>query len=612
MLWGSPVRAEDEELRSLEVYNGTSSDIVTVNRSPRPASQTAENITVLTSEDIKALNAHTLADILANTTGIQPETTRTPGTPVNLEIQGANFSHVLVLVDDVPLNNLSDNFADFALIPAQIIERIEIVKGAASTTWGNALGGVVNVITKSPEEGRPFSGTFSGSLGKNLTADTRGEFSGTVDRFGYYLYGGNLRSDGLLPNNTVDKSSAYGKLRYDLPKRGQLTFSILYNEGSRGEVTYPTVLPLQPDFQLPVNVFQNDKGPLIISNLALTYPVSDHLQLEATARLRRINTTLTTKYEPISVPVPPIMRVTDADEYSAGGTLKVFWLDDLQRIVAGLDYDHQKIDVRNPLTAGPELLNRSAERLGIYLNDTLTVGKFAITPSARYDHSGTGDDLFSPSFGITYALSENSVLRGYTARGYSLTSLNRANSTEKVWTSQVGAETGEVPYLWLKGTLFRNDTWNIAVAEDNTFSLKTRQIKQGAELEARTLPLYNVSLSLGYTFINATDADTGRVLHGVPRHTLDLGIKYQDSRDLRALLNGRYLDWNGDPTDQRINGKYGAVIWDLHLSKTFHYSEYGSLEVFLSVWNLFDGRQSASENYRNTGRWGEAGVRCSF
>ena len=267
-----------------------------------------------------------------------------------------------------------------------------------------------------------------------------------------------------------------------------------------------------------------------------------------------------------------------------------------------------------------DLLKRSADRVGVYLNDTITLGKFAVIPSVRYDHTGTGDNLFNPSIGITYAVTENSVVRGYTSRGYSLTSLNVNDSTEKVWTSQVGVESGDLPFLWLKGTWFRNDTWNIsAVVPDPNFNpddpnsnpfmaVKQRQLKQGFELEARTLPFLNTSLSAGYTFVNAKDGDTGAILHGVPRHTVAVAIKFLRD-DYRALLTGRHIDWNSSP-DQ--NSKYGAMIWDLHLGKKFPWSGHRSLELFLSVRNLLNGNSYLYENLKNTGRWGEAGVRCTF
>ena len=603
VLCASTARGEEEDLRSLELYNGSVDEVVTANRAPRPASQTAENITVVTAQEIQALNAHTLADILIGIPGIQLEMDRTPGTSINIEIQGSNFNHVLILVDNVPINNLADNFPDLSTIPAQIVERVEIVKGAASTSWGSALGGVVNVITKVPQSERPLEGMVSGSLGRRTTADSRGEVSGTVNRMGYYLSGGNLYSNGLLPNNMVNQNNVYGKLHYDFPVHGGLSLSALYTDNSSGQFALD-----------PYKANQN--GHQLISTLALQYPLTDHLSLEAAARLRQSGQDVTIR----GLDDNSILKISNDVESSKGGSLALSWLSDLQRISIGVDFDHAKAHLIDPLIAA-NLLDRSANRVGVYFNDTFTLGNFAVIPSVRYDHTGTGDDLFNPSLGLTYALTENSVLRGYTSRGYSLTSLNQDNTTEKVWTSQVGVESGDIPYLWLKGTLFRNDTWNIrTTVPDPSFNpddpnsnpfmtVKQRQLKQGFELEARTLPVFDTSLSAGYTFINARDGDSGAILQGVPRHTVDVGIKYQDRHNFRALLTGRYIDWQSSP-DQ--NGKYGAVIWDLHLGKKFSYSEHGSLELFLSVRNLFNGHQYLSEFYKNAGRWGEAGVRCNF
>ena len=602
-LFVAPARGEEEDLRTLELYNGTATEVVSANRSPRPASQTAENITVVTAQEIEALNAHTLADILISVTGIQLEVNGTPGTSTNIVIQGSNFNHVLVLVDNIPINNLADNFPDISAIPAQIIERVEIVKGAASTSWGSALGGVINVITKAPQAERPVEGLVSGSLGKRGTSDGRAEVSGTLNRFGYYLSGGNLHSAGLLPNNGVDQNNFYGKLHYDLPVQGGLTLSSLYTDNVSGQFALDPYKANQKDHQF-------------LSTLSLQYPLSDHLFLEGAAKSR-------VSSQEISVAAlsdDSLLKKTNDDESSTGGSLSLSWLSELQRISAGVDFDHARVHLSDPLVQA-DLLKKSADRVGVYLNDTFTLGSFAVIPSVRFDHTGTGVNLFNPSLGITYALTENSVLRGYTSRGYSLTSLNQDNSTEKVWTSQVGIESGDLPYLWLKGTLFRNDTWNVtATVPDPNFNendpnsspfmtVKQRQLKQGVELEGRTLPFLNTSLSAGYTFVDARDGDSGTRLTGTPRHSANVGLKYQDKNNVRALLTGRYIDWYSGP---ELNGKYGAVIWDLHLAKKFKYSEHGSLELFLSVRNLFNGDQYRYEFYKNTGRWGEAGVRCNF
>ncbi len=589
LLTVTPARGDDD-LTSLELFNGAEGELVSATRSPRPASQTAENITVVTGDEIAALNAHTLPDILYAVTGIQLETNRTPGTSTNIEIQGSDFDHVLVLVDNVPINNLSDNFPDLSSIPARIIDRIEIVKGAASSSWGSSLGGVINVITKLPQQDRPIDGTVSASYGTRDTVDGRVEVTGTVDRFGYYLTGGKLRSDGLRRNNQSDLESLYGKLRYELPVRGALTLSTLYTARASGMFSVP-------GGGGSPSVDVSDRNRELISSLALLLPLDNRFVLDASLRTRQSNAEMVGR---IGLPSGPLQQTTQEDDDSTGGSLKVSWQGGWQLIVAGMDYDHVKVALRSGQFPGEEV--RSADRRGVYLNDTFTVGNVAITPSARFDWTGFGGNRFSPSFGITYALTENSLVRGYTARGYSLTSLNRADSTEKVWTSQVGFESGDVPYLWLKATLFRNDTWDVLTNEAPV--IKKRQLKHGAEFELRTVPVYNTSFTTGYTYIRSNEA--GTVLQSVPRHTLKLGVHYRDPSRLQAQLVGNYIDWQGG------QGRSNGILWDLHLSKTFEYSEFGSIELFGSVRNIFDNKQYVLDFYENAGRWAEVGVRCHF
>lgn len=573
-------------------------DIVSADRSPRPASQTAENITVVTTSEIEALNAHTLADVLHVVAGVDLQRIRTPGAVTSLDLQGSNFNHVLVLIDNVPINSLAENFAEVSAVPVQMIERVEVVKGAASSSWGSALGGVINVITKTPDSERTFGGMVSASYGERETIDGRGEVSGTRGALGYYLSGGKLRSDGLLPNNEVDLNSFYGKLHYDLPVEGSLTLTTGYTGGESGQLAFQ---------RLNMDVDQDLRQ--LISTLTLQYPLSDRLGLEATLRTRQSKLEI---YN-FSMADGSTLGQTRTEESASGGSVMLSWLDDLQRVVAGIDYDHVDAHVVQPLIQA-DLLDRSANRIGIYLNDTFTLGALAVTPSARFDHTGSEGDLFSPSLGVTYAVTENTVLRGYTARGYSLTSLSRSNSTEKVWTSQAGFESADIPYLWLKGTAFRNDTSDINVRvrnPDGSFAfVKQSLLKKGYELEARTVPLFGTSFSVGYTFVNARNEDTGAVVPALARHTLKLGVRYEDKRYLRALLTGHYIDWNAEQAQP--DARYSDFIWDLFLGKTLYEAQDRSLELFISVRNLFDDEHYLSPLFKNTGRWGEVGVRCVF
>lgn len=583
VLFAGPASASDD-LSSIELFNGPDTEVVTGSRSPRPASQTAENITVVTSKEIEDINAHNLADVLYMVTGVPVEMNRTPGTVSNARVQGANFNHVLVLVDGIPINNLADNFADISSVPAQMIDRVEVVKGAASSSWGSALGGVINVITKNPYDDRRVGGLVSGSAGTRDTADGRVEGSGTIQHFGYYLTAGKLRSDGLLPNNDASLGSLYGKFRYELPTDGEITLSTGFTENDSGQTATDAVHVDQGSRQL-------------ISMLSLRYPLAHRLVLDASLQGRRYSSHVS-----VLDPTEALQyQSTLSKETSRGGGVKLSWLGDTNLLVGGIDYDH----VKAKLDFGGERAVWGADRVGVYAIDTITLGSFAITPSARFDRTGSGGDHFSPSLGLTYALTDNSVLRAYTAKGYSLTSLNRSDSTEKVWTWQAGFETGDLPYLWLKGTFFRNDTSNVQA--DGPQGRKQRQLREGVEVEAKTLPVLNTSLSAGYTYVNATDKDTDGVIHGVPVHTVKVGLKYDAAEQLHAEMIGNLVDWN-DPGHSRT----GGVIWDVHLRKWIASTDTLSLEVFLSVRNIFDGRQYLDRIFRNAGRWGEAGVRCKF
>ena len=122
--------------------------VVTPTRHPKYISKSAENITVITSEELEMINAHTLTDALTKITGVQINILTGPGSITNGHIQGSELRQVLVMIDGIAVNNLSNNVPDFGAIPIQNIERVEIIKGPASSSWGSSLGGIINIFTK--------------------------------------------------------------------------------------------------------------------------------------------------------------------------------------------------------------------------------------------------------------------------------------------------------------------------------------------------------------------------------------------------------------------------------------------------------------------------------
>lgn len=587
------VMADDQD-ETLSLLGQEQAPDPVAGRLPRLLSRTAENTTVITAVEIEALNAHTLLDILATIPGIQLENQVGSANIAWARIQGSNFSHVLVLLDGIPYNNLGDNFSDIGMIPARIIERVEIVKGAASSAWGQALGGVINVITKSPDAERKIGGMALATQGERGTRDVGAELSGTVDRLGYYLSGGHLESGGFRPNTDFNSSNGHARLTLDLPQQGQIGFLLNYSKHNRGDFAFAPF-----DFQ------SRDDARRLILGMTLRQPFGSHLEL----KLDSFHSDNQVGVDVSTIAASqPLQSLSNSERVSGVGG-KLLWRQSGNLMVVGVDYQHLRLDDSDTIL-NMDILNRQVDRWGFYLNDTYSVGALSLTAGARYDLTGTSGNQFSPSFGVTWQLTDSTLLRGYTAKGFSLPSINLDRGSERVWTTQIGVESSAVPYLWLKGTLFRNDTRDISIYDSQTGTyLNERQIWQGLEVEARTAEILNTSLRSGYTYIDASRSPDDSVVKDVPTQTVQLGVQYDNHKNFKGLLTGRHIFWNAESFR---NGSYRGMLWDLHLNSSPFSGDLKGMELFFSLRNIFNGSQYLDEIYRNNGRWAEGGVRFRF
>ncbi len=575
-------------------------------RSPKPVSQTAENTAVVTAADIELMNAHTLADVLNTVTGVQIFFTPAgPGQIAQAFIQGSERRHVTVIIDGVVLNNLGNNTVDLGAMPVQNVEKIEIIKGPASSAWGSALGGVVNIITKSGNAVAQ-GGMLSGSYGTKNTGDFRAEARGKQNRFGYYLYAGRLQSDGLTPHFDVSENNGYAKLTYDLTDSTNVLFAIGYAKTSRGaglDELYDTSYE---------NVFK-----LIHSTLAVNSVINKDVELNVSFRTLRQE--FIDSYYTLSSGA--FLGEAKNEDNGYGSSAKLTWKMPTQTIVLGADYDDKKLE--SNVIAGGE---QGITKLAFYANDTLVFNNFSVTPGIRHDHISTSGDITSPSLGVTYSVANSTIVRASAAKGFSIPTLGEtfgdsvyytANpnlKAETVWSYQIGAETAAVKYVWMKLSAFRNDIRDGIISAPSSTTTFTRvnggrQRRQGVEIALRTAPVYNTSISAGSEFIDAEDLDTGAKIQGVPAQVYDIGIRYDDERSFEALLQGRYVNWNAEPMD---NGKYGSFIFDFSSAKKIYSHKDSSLEAIVAVHNIFDGSQYSIDIFKNPGRWYEGGIRYKF
>ncbi len=601
-----PAFADSEGLESLGIIEKSEGPSVTTSRVPRPTSKTAENITVITAEQIAHLNAHTLADVLQTVPGIQLDYLRTPSTSTYFNIQGALNTTVLVLIDGIRNNDYQQNMALPGLIPVQQIERIEIIRGAASTAWGSALGGVINIITKSPNQERSATGMLTGSTGSQFTADNRGELSGTINRFGYYLTAGNLRSDGLSPNTGTNLNSLYGKLAYHLPGNGTLTVGASQLTASPGTDEADIGPPRNWGF-----VHDNNENRRTGGFLKFSQPLGTKLTLDIDGYLNSRDDHAKWGGRDGQGAIT-FFNDRFVREDSHGTNARLTWGDGQKNLVTGFEYGHVHArggDLLNP----PPLYDMTWDSWSLYANGAYTLDRFTILPGIRYDITGTAGDKTSYSLGITCKLTESTTLRAYAADGFSLPTLTNPGTLQKIKTVQSGVESGSIPYLWLKGTYFFNTLRNSQSGGQIT---TTNQDRQGFEIEARTTPVYNFSLAAGYTYLYVNNSDTGERLQtnsdqSVPPHLVKLALNY-DHADLglHGVLTGNYVWWNS-PAD--YPSRSSGMIWDLHLNWKLKPVYTLSPELFFSGHNLFNGAQSVDEElYPNAKRWFDGGIRVRF
>jgi outer membrane receptor for ferrienterochelin and colicins len=146
--------ADDEILgldAALEAVEATPAVVVTASRRAQAQADAPTAVEVVDAAEVRAAGAEDLGEVLAAHPGVA--LTRT-FRGVGIQLQGLDASQVLILVDGQRLPGRVDGTLDLSRLPAERIERVEVVKGAGSALYGSdALGGVVNIITRRPEPG---------------------------------------------------------------------------------------------------------------------------------------------------------------------------------------------------------------------------------------------------------------------------------------------------------------------------------------------------------------------------------------------------------------------------------------------------------------------------
>jgi outer membrane receptor for ferrienterochelin and colicins len=192
---------------------------------------TVESVEVVDSEEIASMGAKTVADVMENIPGI----TIFQRAQSTVMMQGFDGAYVKALVDGIEISGDEGGATPVSLLGVAEVERIEIVRGASSALYGSdAMGGVINIITKKPEKDR-------------LSFGSRQEFSSNIRYYGEGWLGWDTRHSSLSLGGGFDwdggkiaqQRNAMGRYIdfFEVPakRQGNLRGSLVWHHG-RGDL----------------------------------------------------------------------------------------------------------------------------------------------------------------------------------------------------------------------------------------------------------------------------------------------------------------------------------------------------------------------------------------
>ena len=479
--------AEADEQRAGEVLEVPAADnalviqdtLVTAEREARQALGSS----IITAEDIKRRPpANDLSDIIRREPGVNLTGNSASGARGNnrqIDLRGMGPENTLILIDGKPSsarnavrygwNGDRDTRGETNWVPAEAVERIEILRGPAAARYGSgAMGGVVNIITKRPTDAFKGNLNFYTQLPEDNAegASRRANFNlsgGLTDNLGFRLYGGLAKTDAdALDINADHANSALVAGREGVRNKdinGLLSWKL--NDEHRLEAS--------AGYSRQGNIYagdtMNSNGGSDVELISSLYGHETNVMQRSTYDLTHLGdfTWGTSK----STLAYEYVRNWRLNEGLAGGPEGA--INDSGAAVSRLRNTRLSSEVNLPfamgstehvLTLGGEYLYESlndqgsfrpqsfdpsgsgnnaiigfdrsdkkmtAKSYALFVEDNIILGDTTVTPGLRFDHHETFGDNFSPSLNLSHKLTEALTFKGGIARAYKVPNLYQSN-----------------------------------------------------------------------------------------------------------------------------------------------------------------------------------------
>jgi outer membrane receptor for ferrienterochelin and colicins len=452
--------------------------VITAGKTKQRLDQVPVSLSIVSAEEIKRRNPTNLIGALETTSGVH-----FIGDQINIRgSTGYAFgagNKVLLLLDGVPIQASDTGEINWDALPPLDIEQIEVLKGAGSSLWGaSALGGVVNIITKSPQPEAKF--LFSVNAGKydksyyqewNWTNPNRLHFFRTdlsyskqFHRFGAQISAGRFTSTGYTQLGDFTKYNLTTKLEYRFANDIKWTGYAAYSNIHRGFFVQWKGQndPYQVD-ETNLNNYAHTNQLNLYSKLAIPFSARFGINIRTS-----------------------LVRTLMGNQFGDGGDfnpafgqgleLQADWIPFFNHLVTlGVQYQH---DAGSTKFFG----KHKGYFVGQFLQDEWKVREnLRLTAGFRYDRyqliQGPKEDLFCPRIGLNWQPWSTTSFRASTGSGFraativerflELSIMNfkiKANpelKAEKSWAYEIGCRQYLTSNWNIDVALFRNDYRNL-------------------------------------------------------------------------------------------------------------------------------------------------------
>jgi outer membrane receptor for ferrienterochelin and colicins len=563
--------------------------VVTATRTDMDKKNIPAAVEVITRADIEARGLKTLNDAVALATGIS--TIRSTGRPA-ISIRGFESRFSVIMIDGKRLASEVDQNYELQRIALENVERIEIVRGPVSSLYGtDSLGGVVNIITKRPEERKFDLGLDWGGHRQNynFTYD-----SGRIGKAGFVLSGAwqdntaQLKSNGLTYEPFGTRQAISAKLDYRLSPHATLDVSAGYmNENTREYAMRVT----------PAQTFQansNDLNDRYDFSVAYNYRKQDKTFM--------LRTYMSDYYKKL------IIRRMDSSLFNYAESNRTIWgveskysfgVGENHLVTLGGEYRPERfrgtgvVTGQNQFTASYEGRNFAGSGVdisyaGLYAQDEWQISpKLLAIASVRYDGSSRFDSNVSPKIGFTYAAQRDLRLKLNYGQGFRSPTPNHLfiNSTVQrngKWVTLTGnpdlkSETSNSYELAVE------KDWGKATAKATYFINKVENMIEEAYLTSNRMQYQNIgkatlqgleaeisypmgkhwNLSANYMALDAVNDTTGNRLFNRPRQKLSARLVYDTQKDwVFNLWTEAYSDYLHE-SSPGIGTNKSYMLWNL-------------------------------------------------